>query len=272
MKSTIQYIFFALLLITGISSCKKEVTNIPLASTDDIAIMQGFLNPDADTITISLSVASGVTRNKKTITLTDLELATVTIESNGISKQLQVLKVNDRNIIFYLKKTELPILPGKTYTVRAANGTIFALEASTTVPAEKADFTFESTGPYETQYSTEYRVKLNIHDVKGTENYYRIGITGPEYDGAYEMEYLTDDKDALSEISHTTVIDEYNYPLVNGKVSVSNITEAYYKFVKSLETVENSDGNPFAEPTRLYSNVTGGIGVLASMNINYKDL
>jgi hypothetical protein len=43
-----------------------------------------------------------------------------------------------------------------------------------------------------------------------------------------------------------------------------SVDEHYYRFHRSLDTVGDIEENPFFEPTLLYSNVEGGLGVFAS--------
>lgn len=275
MKYTVYKLIALLSLAFSMGSCRKEVKNIPLAQADDIAILQGYLNPDLDTITIALSVASGITKNKKTITQADLEQAQVTIESNGIVKPLQFLANNSGTVVFYLKNAELPILSGSTYTVRAKNGDKFSMEAMTTVPAPGFDFSFETTGPFNFPSSGDiYRVKTKVADIRGQENYYRINVYAEMRwsNSNVSIYYATDDHDATAEINTTLEISTYARDSGTCTLSVSNISEEYYKFAESLNTLGNTDGNPFVEPTRLYTNVQGGIGILGSMRVKYKDL
>jgi Domain of unknown function (DUF4249) len=47
---------------------------------------------------------------------------------------------------------------------------------------------------------------------------------------------------------------------------VCHTDENYAKFHKSLEEIKRNNDNPFAEPSRLYTNVKGGFGVFAGYN------
>jgi hypothetical protein len=47
---------------------------------------------------------------------------------------------------------------------------------------------------------------------------------------------------------------------------VCHTDESYAKFHKSLEEIKRNNDNPFAEPSRLYTNVKGGFGVFAGYN------
>jgi len=43
-----------------------------------------------------------------------------------------------------------------------------------------------------------------------------------------------------------------------------NVDVHYYKYHKSLSS--NNEDNPFAEPTLIYTNINGGLGVFAAYN------
>lgn len=278
MKLSLIKLGIILLLISALSSCRKAVNNIKLSRTDDAAIMQGFLNPGADTVTISLAVASGVTKNKKAIYFEDLKNARVSIESNGTVKNLVFLReVGTGVALFYIMRSDMNLQAGATYTVQAVNEGKFALKASTTIPEANTDFSFEVNGPFSSATQMPfYRIKTHISDRKGIENYYRVSIISPPptmpYDEFYSRNYTTDEHDALSSVLVTVELEEETYRRGGNKIAVSNISEEYYKFVQSVSTAESTGGNPFAEPTTLYTNVSGGLGVIASMTVSYKDI
>ena len=48
-------------------------------------------------------------------------------------------------------------------------------------------------------------------------------------------------------------------------IEVYNVDKHYYKYERSLEIKNNSD-SPFAEPSTIYSNVTGGLGCFSAYN------
>ena len=51
--------------------------------------------------------------------------------------------------------------------------------------------------------------------------------------------------------------------LVFLKVRFSHLSEAYYKYNKTRRLYDRTQGNPFAEPVQIFSNVENGVGVFA---------
>ena len=50
---------------------------------------------------------------------------------------------------------------------------------------------------------------------------------------------------------------------------ISHVTMETYKFFRSAYLMENANGNPFAEPMNLSSNIDGGLGIWAGYGVSY---
>lgn len=48
-------------------------------------------------------------------------------------------------------------------------------------------------------------------------------------------------------------------------VSLFNLEEAHFQFLNSVQDAENANGNPFAQPSRIRSTLTGGIGIFTNL-------
>lgn len=51
-------------------------------------------------------------------------------------------------------------------------------------------------------------------------------------------------------------------------VSLYHVTGEVYEYIQSGESAEDANGNPFAPPTAVYSNVKGGIGIFAGLPLD----
>lgn len=51
-----------------------------------------------------------------------------------------------------------------------------------------------------------------------------------------------------------------------------HISEATYLYYKTLEVNRNTEGDPFAEPAKVFSNVVGGFGILGATSATFVDL
>ena len=50
---------------------------------------------------------------------------------------------------------------------------------------------------------------------------------------------------------------------------ISHVNIQTYKFLRGAYLMENSNGNPFAEPINLSSNIDGGLGIWAGYGVSY---
>jgi hypothetical protein len=55
-------------------------------------------------------------------------------------------------------------------------------------------------------------------------------------------------------------------------VTLYHLEEAYYQFLNSVGDAQNANGNPFAQPGRIQSTLTGGIGVFTNLAYDRKRL
>jgi len=58
-----------------------------------------------------------------------------------------------------------------------------------------------------------------------------------------------------------------NKPPSRPYVKVYQVTEDYFKYVKSLSAYQNSNDNPFAEPINVYTNIANGYGIFSAHTV-----
>lgn len=65
---------------------------------------------------------------------------------------------------------------------------------------------------------------------------------------------------------------EVNGKMVYPKVVLRHVTEDYFKFQKTYRFALSNAGNPFAEPTNVYTNVNNGYGVFSVLSYSIADV
>ncbi len=65
---------------------------------------------------------------------------------------------------------------------------------------------------------------------------------------------------------------EVDGDMVYPKVILRHVTEDYFKFQKTYRFASANAGNPFAEPTNVYTNVNNGYGVFSVLSYSAKDV
>lgn len=263
------YILCSLLLpLLLLGSCKTKIDDPRMKVGDDTIFMEGFLNPVADSITIGLSVAKGAVTSGNKIKEEELLQAEVSIESEGVVKRLSFSHWNNTVAVYVLSAEEMPVVAGNTYTVRVHREGVFSAFASTTVPGGDFDFTFDVTGPVVNSNSGErtYKVSGYITDEKDAHNYYRLTSDDTARGYTYNELLLADNPDVPGRISFKADVTEDMYEMGSGILFITHITKDLYLYLTTIRNLEDNDGNPFAEPSTLYSNVQGGLGILGGMN------
>jgi hypothetical protein len=218
--------------------------------------------------------------------------ATVLLYENDILKDS--LKYNAGQQRY--KAAIAKIQAGKTYKlVLSAPGFPTAEAISVTpllVPINNMTFTRNARNDIDGNPQDE--VKLSFTDNGSTEDYYLVRIYNSYHDILYCV--ITNDKDVEKLVyedpfypddclqSNRLLLSDKNFNGTNktlifyteageleptpgsGKawVELLHVNKEYYTYIKSLNTRENADDNPFAEPVNLYTNVKNGYGMFTT--------
>jgi hypothetical protein len=218
--------------------------------------------------------------------------ATVLLYENDILKDSLKYNAGQQRYKAALAK----IQAGKTYKlVLSAPGFPTAEAISVTpllVPINNMTFTRNARNDIDGNPQDE--VKLSFTDNGSTEDYYLVRIYNAYDDFLYCVN--TNDKDVEKLVyedpfypddclqSNRLLLSDKNFNGTNktlifyteageleptpgyGKawVELLHVNKEYYTYIKSLNTRENADDNPFAEPVNLYTNVKNGYGMFTT--------
>lgn len=56
------------------------------------------------------------------------------------------------------------------------------------------------------------------------------------------------------------------------ELELYHMTEAYFRYMKTTQFVAENEGNPFAEPTTIYSNIKNGYGIFSVVSADAKEI
>ncbi|MBO0357542.1 DUF4249 domain-containing protein [Hymenobacter sp. BT186] len=200
--------------------------------------------------------------------------------------------------------------PGSTYTLRASAPGVEAVEATLTLPARAVIETgsFVATNPVNpNSRGINGRFRCSILDNAATTDYYlvyaRVLDRNGEYWGEVQYDYNSPSNGSNSDINLNRyqlseargLYSQYPFSDVGGngqrlavsndvylngggvlepafiEVTVSSITPDTYRFYQSLQRYYNTDGNPFAEPAPLFSNIRPGYGLFGgATDVTYR--
>ena len=117
----------------------------------------------------------------------------------------------------------------------------------------------------------EYALLTYFKDPGNTPNFYRYTITRRTPTGILEQDASTDDRyrNGLNSLLRSRYKFKENDTLV---VTLYNLEKGYYEFLRTADDADDSNGNPFAQPTRINSMVQGGLGVFTTLSFDRRTI
>ncbi|MFN5620638.1 MAG: DUF4249 domain-containing protein [Flavobacteriales bacterium] len=270
-------IFFILASALLLFSCEKEA-DIPLPETDPKLVVSCFISPDMDSALAYIQWSRPVFSSEDIYRPYDnLE---VSISDGNSTAYFQYDIYIDQ---YVLPLSEFPLALGVEYALRVKAPTGEEVVARTTIPVEMP--TVESATLDSSSYINNFGEEINefIYKTTLTDNsddfqYYRFiyynedfWVPGKSYRYIEGMSYRDDESlvDGKIYVEENITYYGYNGAFSNKQLAVLSCSESYYRYHKTLQN--QSNGNPFAEPTLVYSNVEGGLGAFGAYRMTVVD-
>ncbi len=268
---TISIYLFLVLLISMVSSCEKEATDVKIPKANKELVMFSFLSPENKDIEVSLEYSNPIFAPYSNSSIETN--ATVTIEGSDGTKD--TIPFDNNNGKYILSQNKYPIKGGISYTVTAKTNNNM-VSGSTTVPANNIQIesiSYKQLSNNYTENGPYYSYNCVFKDLPNTKNYYRIT---PETIVWYPSE-LRDTSYSLvgnrlfnnqnqKEEQYNLTFEDYNYNTSSDKLAVKFhllLTDIHY-YEYHIRRLEYVGDDPFSEPTPQYSNTSNGFGVIAS--------
>ena len=272
------FMVFAIAIIT-IISCEKEVTDIKYPEFKPKWNISGYLSPDNLKNRIILS--QNIRNFGNPWQIEDMGYPTVTL-SDGTN----LIVFDSIQMRYGIKRSDFSIEEGKTYTLKIKTDKGINAEASCKVPFRgKFDLKIDTTVTrFVLPDSTiELSVKPYFYftDNKGVDNYYMVFCEEIRYTSYYSQNKYVDalsvgqeacfsDKgiDGLRSkisIEGTGLSDKVDSSFL--KIYLLNTDKTYYDYKKSIDKYSSGE-NPFTEPSPVYSNITGGLGIFTAYTVD----
>jgi len=254
------------------------VIEVPIPEHTPEMVMSSFYTSDDDSIRVIVSNSIGVLDNDTLIKA--VEGAVVNLYEDG-NLLFTIPEVLPGIYVTYLTS---PLVFGKEYRLEAtANG--FEPVSATQImpyPVTVQNHVYEPEGGISLDGYIQDKISFDFQDKAGEENYYQIVIKHlPDTLGFSDYGVYTWSLDPVMEEGWQAPIfndvtfdgDLYNLVIISDplyydpsyKVAIDLrvLTKAKYFLSKSILASFNADGNPFAEPVIVHSNVENGKGVFS---------
>lgn len=301
-------IIFCILLIFifNLSSCRKVASDIEPPEFNQKLVINAYLSPDKPDNKIFIS--SNIKRfGELTGNFEPFGNPSLYIYENSKEIQFDTVRKDYYGTGYYYQIKNFQFKEGQTYHLKVISDLGLEAEASCTIPLRRdfqitVDTSFRKTTDDHGFKISLLNAKISITDFPGEANYYRLlylyetyypefphkkrlsyndavasDIPGwAEYNG-WEKDRVKNDngldgkKFIIRTIEFQPVYLDYannSYPdSAFLRIYLLSTDKPYYDFHKSLENYSLGD-TPFAEPSFLYNNIKGGLGIFASYTLD----
>ncbi len=278
MKTIIKSLIFILFL--AFTACENMVTDVEAPPIDPKIVVTGFISPDNEfnriRVHMSRPVYSTYTTNYNPDNQEpEYEDATVVL-SDGVNSTTLLYRPD---IGYSVSQEDFPIVKGTTYYLKVTAPGGFVAESSCTVPVDTPP-DIEITdidATIENNYRS-FDISGRFKDIEGEGHFYSVSVASVRNDSWFGTtpyiagigfqhgeRYISDvnkDNQIFSFKTYQESSPEGDTEKVYLFIAITDIH--YYDYHKGLDNYEGD--NPFAEPTPVYSNIIGGVGVFAAYN------
>ncbi len=269
------------------SSCTKDATNIRVPDFSPGLVINSFIAADIPVSDVTVTSPQRVFGDLSDIQSPGNLTAFI---SDGTNKfELTITESDTSAQIYKLSSADLVIKEGKTYDLSVSNDKGLTAEASCTVPI-KRNFKIEVDTVQELSVNDYWgrlasvSFKISITDWPGENNYYRMLCSFQSYgnpvysysSGATDKpDIMYNDKGRDGGKLILRTLEPIGIPLDAPfspdsaflKIYLLNTDKEYNDFHQSLLNYSFGD-QPFTEPSTVYSNVSGGLGIFAAYTID----
>lgn len=253
------------------TACDTMVTNVTPPDVDPELVVYSFLSPEDEYILVEVRRTMPIFKGSRSGNDTVVN-ATVKIFQGGTQQIIPHIGKGQ----YRIDQSIFPILPGQTYRIEVTTPMGEAVTGSTKIPTNVV--TVDSVNLSEQRGPFGFNVDLlqiKWIDIPAEKNYYQVYTSY----ASNPIDTFFNDSGTFQDIDNQVIADDLSrnnimtisvqtfLGMVTGdttKVDVvlANTDEAYYRY--HTLRLNYSGNNPFSEPTVMFNNVSGGLGVIAS--------
>jgi hypothetical protein len=274
------FLFPALLF----QACETDITDSVNINTKPDLVVTSFISPQDTALEVRVSKSRPVVGK---VISTEESLVRDAIVRIARGSQSVLLTYDQQRRLYRAKASLLPVVAGQTYSLQVTTPDHYAVTGSCTVPStegvavtELRHNTRKETWWDGNEYE-EHTLSFKWQDAPGRENYYHFVLErayeDPQTHFRHRDVLYGEDKTLYSDENKDGLVfsSSANYAILPGQpdprpadlnLYLAVTDRAYYLYHQSLQQYQDANGNPFAEPVLVYSNVTGGLGLFAAYN------
>jgi len=266
----------ALLALAGLAGCNnlQNSIDVPLPSYSSELVVECYLQPGVVpslTVTTSLPYLSTVLPQVPNDVTVTLHMPNGTAVPLNFSPNYAALS-DTSGVKFHTHIAHDPLVarPGDVFTLDVRDTKGRHATATTTmlapIPIDSLECRFNDRPAPERRAL----VLTNFRDPATPDDCYRLQLhKGDPARGVLLKSPETDNtvEDRLLNGQAVVLGTSYRFwPGDTVTATLYHIERAYYRFRQSVRDARNANGNPFAQPSAIYGNVQGGIGIFAVLS------
>ena len=261
-RTTLLYTFGALATVTifaaTFTACKSLTRDvvINLPSVAKQLVVESYLEPGAPYLLLLTETQDYFGPVQNPI----IEGALVTIRHNGNTDTLrpQAINYGGQKAVVYLNFKAVPDDYQSEFElyVRTPDGRTCSARTHILPPV-----VFDSLNIYHSGKDNKAALVAKWKDNPATEDYYRFVLYRNRLDTFPERTSRISDR--LLNGQEIFLVTGYNYYIGKDTLyaQLYHIDKAYNDYLASVSAAANANGNPFAQPAAVQSNIIGGIGI-----------
>jgi len=262
------------ILISSLAACDSMISDVAVPESKPKLVINGYISPEKDTLKVIVQLSKplytpNIGYDYEYPTVTD---AVVTI-SNGSNNIPLIYNAIEKK---YLAITDVfTIEPGLTYYLEARTPRGELATASCTVPMlNQAEIEITKIDSFNDYGYTEKAVSFRFKDLVGEGNFYHVQA-GMEFKMGYEGDYMAEvffengenyvsdvNKDGEYFLYKTSRMNTQDVNQTNLFIFFALTDENYFNYHRSATNFQGD--NPFSEPTPVFTNIKGGLGVFGA--------
>lgn len=293
-------IYILVITVLTLASCTRNAGKVKLPKSEKLLVVQCLISPNKSQINVNVNWTEDYFNNPNQGVNTAVSNCIVELTTNGIKYTLPELGTG----LYSIDSSILKIVPGQTYSLYVKEPKGKEATAICTVPEISNSYISFASLDSQVLKGNNFEQKnfifnFNIYDDGNKKDYYDLYTAAyfsgwtylyDQFGNIVDSTWQTNRQDTYLDIDLRFKDDQdFNGqtkkisihmpepqsigpggPRTSGSrydtIEVLNVqgNEAYYKYHKSILTFSQNNGDPFSEPTIIYSNINGGIGIFAA--------
>ena len=295
-RNSPRMLFMIILGIVAFCSSCELIIDVSIPDKERKIVVNGLISPDKP-VKMHLSRSLSVLEPDSVIALS-------AADARLFDGTTMIGKFIEDSSGYYSLPGFIP-LSNKSYRLTVSEVSLKPVDATAVLPEPVVLLAVDTVTVTNSWGWQELKLKIRFSDPPGRKNLYGIGVnittneidyrtmqptgrkvTHPAYLYNTDDHFLQDEShyfdgkiffdDVLFNGTEKLIevgVSDYSFfesDTVWMDVRLEQLDESYYRYVVSNEAYGKANGNPFAEPVQVYSNVNGGYGIFAGSTFDVK--